>query len=74
MTDILIYKYTDEYGRWGKYFLRKDKTIHHECSNGITHTKVMPDSLINIIRLKTHRGKIYINVDALRKATGVEWI
>lgn len=74
MTDILIYKYTDKKKRWGKYFLRKNGTIHHVNSSGGTMKIVTPDSLLGIIRLKTWGGTYYLNVDALRKVTGIPYI
>jgi hypothetical protein len=73
MTDILIYKYTDERGRYGKYYLRKNGTIHLVSSNGFT-TLVTPDTLIGLIRMKTWSGRVYLNVDALKRATGVAYI
>jgi len=74
LTDTLIYKYSDTEGRWGKYFLRKNGTIRYENSNGGYANKVTPDGLIGIIKLKAWSGKVFINVDALKKATSIQWI
>lgn len=74
MTDTLIYKYTDENGRWSKYYLRSNGTIHHINSYGGHARLVTPDSLLGIIRLKTWTGSIYLNVDALKKVTGIPYI
>ena len=74
MTDVLIYKYTDEQGRWGKYYLRPNGKIHLEQSNGAYGKLITPDTLIMIIKLKAWSGKVYINVDALKRATGIAYI
>lgn len=73
MTDKLIYKYVDG-ERWCRYYLRSNGTIRYENSRGDYARYVTPDSLINIIKLKTCRGQVYINVDALHEATGVSYI
>lgn len=74
MTDVLIYKYTDKSGRWGKYYLRSNGQIYLKQSNGACAKLITPDTLIGIIKLKTWDGKVYLNVDALKRATGIQWI
>jgi hypothetical protein len=73
MTDTLIYKYSDN-GKWAKYYLRANGTIRYVNSIGGRMRLVTPDSLLGIIRLKTWSGKVYLNVDALKKVMGIPYI
>lgn len=74
MTDVIIFKRTEEDGSWEKYFLRKNGTIRYVNSYGSYMNNVVPDTLIGIIRLKKWYGTFYINVDALKKVTGLPYI
>lgn len=74
MTNKIIFKLTYPDGRWEKYSLRKSGTIRYDCSTGGFARNVTPDSLIGILRLKKWTGIYYINVELLKKATGVPFL
>lgn len=74
MTDTLIAKITITDGNWQKFFLRKNGTIHEELSTGGYARHVTPDGMIGVLRLKKWSGKFYLNVDALKRATGIAYI
>lgn len=74
MSDKIIFKLTYPDGSWEKYLLRKSGTIRYECSSGGYARVVTPDSLMGILRLKQWTGIYYLNIELLKKVTGIQYL
>lgn len=71
MTDKIIFKRTYPSGRWEKYVLRKNGSIRYSLSTGGWAANVTPSTLMDVLRLKQWTGKFYLNIELLKKATGI---